>query len=166
MTATPHEESGFGLDSLRITLVSCNDFSPPDSPQFDLLFWHTNQTFNSCYNYAINARSDDRRQPGDGSMTELTCDSVRTAAEMDGLIVSEDFTTPLEPGMGYYVALAVHPDQNDFHWYRQDSDGCWSHKRGDSEPSRFDESGLMISDPAVCDRGPYEIFCCYMICTT
>ena len=32
---------------------------------------------------------------------------------------------------GYAVALVVDPGA-DYHWYRQNSDGTWSHKRGDT----------------------------------
>ncbi len=36
-----------------------------------------------------------------------------------------------ESGMsgGYAVLLVISPN-NDYHWYRQDVDGTWSHKRG------------------------------------
>jgi len=59
---------------------------------------------------------------------------------------------PYQPGMtgGYKVLLVVTPgDPPDYHWYRQDSDGTWSHKPG----STFVISG--VTDPAqdAIDRG-------------
>lgn len=31
---------------------------------------------------------------------------------------------------GYTVLLVIDP-YNDYHWYRQEADGTWSHKRGE-----------------------------------
>jgi hypothetical protein len=41
----------------------------------------------------------------------------------------------------------------DFHWYRQDADGYFSHKRGRSPTRRDDASGNDITHPATADRG-------------
>ncbi len=39
----------------------------------------------------------------------------------------------------------------DYHWYRQDRDGTWSHKPGHSSATNLDGSGNRIYDPRVCD---------------
>jgi hypothetical protein len=39
----------------------------------------------------------------------------------------------------------------DYHWYRQDKDGMWSHKPGHSEATNLDGSGNEIYDPRACD---------------
>ena len=51
--------------------------------------------------------------------------------EADAKAIGKNFQ-PYEEGMegGYAVLLVVSPGY-DYHWYRQDSDGTWSHKRGD-----------------------------------
>ena len=51
--------------------------------------------------------------------------------EADAKAIGKNFQ-PYEEGMegGYAVLLVVSPAK-DYHWYRQDSDGTWSHKRGD-----------------------------------
>lgn len=51
--------------------------------------------------------------------------------EADAKAIGKNFQ-PYEEGMegGYAVLLVVSP-RYDYHWYRQDSDGTWSHKRGD-----------------------------------
>ena len=46
------------------------------------------------------------------------------------------------------------PD-TDYHWYRQNPDGTWSHKRGGSYATNLDASGNIIYDPQICDRN-YE----------
>lgn len=45
--------------------------------------------------------------------------------------------------------------QTDYHRYRQDSDGLWSHKNGGRPVSRLDASDNLIYDPQICDRN-YE----------
>ena len=51
----------------------------------------------------------------------------------------------------------------DYHWYRQDSTGCWSHKPGSTAVRNVDNAGSTISDPMTCNRGPYTDFCTYMV---
>lgn len=57
------------------------------------------------------------------------------------------------------------PD-TDYHWYRQNPDGTWSHKRGDSYATNLDASENIIYDPQICDRNygdglNYSIFVGY-----
>ena len=60
----------------------------------------------------------------------------------------------------------------DYHFYRQDNDGFWSHKQGKDKIKRFDASFDIIRDPRNADRNysrddknkdkyNYEIFCGY-----
>ncbi len=51
----------------------------------------------------------------------------------------------------YKIALAIAPDQ-DFHWYRQNSDGTWSHKPGNMNVMNADYLDDVIYDPEICDR--------------
>ena len=59
----------------------------------------------------------------------------------------------------YKVALVV--SDNDYHWYRQDSDGFWSHKPGRTEVTRKDSGEELIIDPQIADRGDYYDFLGY-----
>ena len=56
--------------------------------------------------------------------------------------------------------FTVRPD-NDFHFYRLCSGGLWCHKPGKTAARNYDNSGVHISDPATCDRGPYTLVCGY-----
>lgn len=47
--------------------------------------------------------------------------------------------------------IRINPD-TDYHWYRQNPDGTWSHKPGETEVTNLDASGELIYDPQVCDR--------------
>ena len=46
--------------------------------------------------------------------------------------------------------------QGDFHWYRLDQDGFWSHKPGSTLVTPFDNSMVLITDPRVADMGHYR----------
>ena len=60
------------------------------------------------------------------------------------------------PAGTYKVALVV--SNSDYHWYRQDSDGLWSHKQGTYPVQRTDNSGDLIVDPMIANRGAYSTF--------
>ena len=49
-----------------------------------------------------------------------------------------------------YSAIEI-PDM-DYHWYRQNPDGTWSHKPGPSLVTNKDESRNIIYDPQICNR--------------
>jgi len=73
---------------------------------------------------------------------------------------------PSQPGY-YLVALVMAPGV-DYHWYRQDSNGMWSHKPGNTASTNIDASGLPITNPENANRdysgsgGPnYSQFCGY-----
>lgn len=40
----------------------------------------------------------------------------------------------------------------DYHWYRQDPDGTWSHKPGSDTVTKLDASNNPITNPQTCDR--------------
>lgn len=49
------------------------------------------------------------------------------------------------------IALVVHPDE-DYHFYREDPDGLWSHKDGSNKAKRVDADGLPIVNPQTAAR--------------
>jgi hypothetical protein len=73
-----------------------------------------------------------------------------------------NFNGTLAAGKGWYVALVIWPN-SDYHWYRQDNVGCWSHKPGSTAVRNVDNAGNPITDPKTCNRGPYTVFCTYMV---
>lgn len=83
---------------------------------------------------------------------------VLNAAIADGLVVVE-----CDKGCGcsdcrHQVALVIWPGV-DYHWYRLDKDGKWSHKPGRTPATNLDNSGNLINDPRTADRGNYTEFC-------
>ena len=117
---------------------------------------------NNCYSYACNRpylpdgkpRPKGRPQPGGGSFA-LNCTSVLAAAKKDGL------TDPDKAGVcppGRHKVYLVIARGLDYHWYREDSDGMWSHKRGLTPCTNLDAPatrgalGKPITDPSTCNR--------------
>jgi hypothetical protein len=153
--------------SRRAAAGQCGPCSSADAPAYKPATWNipTVQPYNNCYNYANDQRTNTFAQPGraHGAMTStMDCSHVNTAAQADGLTNTPGFTSPLGTGHGWYVALVIWPGV-DYHWYRQDSGGCWSHKPGQTAVRDVDNSGNKIADPSACNRGPYVNFCTYMI---
>jgi hypothetical protein len=131
-------------------------------------FWNNNPTIlhnNNCYNYASNKRTDTFAQPGRGCghmYTAINCVEVTRAALCDGLHHRyQCFPDSEKPR--YLVALVIAPGPGfvDYHWYRKNKEGFWSHKPGGTPVRNVDNSGHVITDPSRCDRGPYTIFCGY-----
>jgi hypothetical protein len=138
-----------------------------DAPTYEPTRWNipTVQPYNNCYNYANNRPTNTFAQPGRASghpNSVMSCAKVSPAAQYDGLRPVGAFNDAIEAGEGYYIALVVWPGQ-DYHWYRQDRNGCWSHKPGQTAARNVDNAGQKITNPQTCDRGPYSDFCGYMV---
>ena len=124
---------------------------------------------NNCYSYATNIMGNGFPNPGRAGGKEapnpgkpgFNCANVVAAAESDGLIKAD--CDKACPKCSFKVALVIWPDE-DYHWYRQDDDGNWSHKPGKDKATNKDDSGKPITDPRNADRGPYTIFCeCFCV---
>lgn len=139
----------------------------------------------NCYGYILNRVSTDYDddyagylfQPGykTGDTFEFTCTDIidkvtSDLAELGRTIRSSTYSEV--PGSNEYkIALVIDPGgflrNPDYHWYRQNSDGTWSHKRGLTEVTNLDASGNIILDPRTCDRDypgrPYSTWCGYYI---
>ena len=94
----------------------------------------------------------------------IDCEEVGEGAVSDGLIPADCDRGCHGQGCCHQVALVIAPGW-DFHWYRKDRGGKWSHKPGGTEATNLDNSGNPIADPRTADRGPYTVFCgCYCVC--
>ena len=56
-------------------------------------------------------------------------------------------------------------NDQDYHWYRQDSNGLWSHKPGQQDVENHDGSYNIIADPELADRSKYTEFIGYYAVT-
>lgn len=138
------------------------------APPYNPSKWNSSEAVrlsNNCYNYANDKITNTFAQPGKGSGQEgpypPSCPDTGQAAVRDGQIVVKN--PDVTPSDGQIVALVVSstPGFFDYHWYRRDSNGMWSHKPGQTAAKNTDNSGSTISSPETCDRGPYNFFCGY-----
>ena len=136
------------------------------APPYDPGKWNNDYVVlhqNNCYNYANDKITNTFAQPGRGSGTVFTtfdCANVGAASKRDGLLPVTDASG--NPGQGFFAALVMYPGV-DFHWYRLDSTGTWSHKPGETPARNVDNKGKIINDPRTCDRGNYTDFCAFSL---
>lgn len=155
----------FSTSPVGSTTVPC-----PSSPPYEPDRWNTSpvQESTNCYAYAANdpdGHPPGKPQPGEHSgqpFTDVDCASVGAAAVSDGMVPAPNPPVPRE---GYYpVALVVDPGV-DYHWYRQDRNGRWSHKPGNTAARDVDASGNPITNPETANRDygdvNYSVFCGY-----
>lgn len=134
-------------------------------PKVSLGFWNSQdrQYDNNCYNYSTNRATNSFAQPGEASgkiYEDITCKDVVKAAKADlGLVKTKYFGFSGKEDDSL-IALVVAPGW-DYHWYRRDDSGMWSHKPGGTPATTSDNANNEISDPEKADRGPYSEFCGY-----
>lgn len=164
-------------------------FNIKDHPSYDEAHWKDTvqdeySSENNCYSYALNNRDIKALNPGwvayskglidkkdlffywDDSMPfNDYCQKNIELAELDGLVhVKDEFS--MQPGK-HLIALAVRESKEygrDYHWYRLDNDGYWSHKRGTDYPiTKRDGKDSLITNPAHANRGLYKHFAGYFL---
>jgi len=147
----------FSLSSYAIEEKQYDSYSP-GVPSYTPEYWNKNSyicTNNNCYNYACNKRTDTIAQPGRAGGHELsypTVEKVTAAVLRDGLEKGKK-TGTLEDGK---ARVAVYLSSFDYHWYRQDSNGYWSHKASSKYATNYDDIGQKITDIEKADRGNYK----------
>jgi RHS repeat-associated protein len=136
-----------------------------NQPSFSPGYWNDGgrvQNTNNCYSYAWDRPENplpqrprpfpDKPQPGGFTgrpFEKLTCSSIIAASIRDGM--SKPSAAGACPSCSHKVFLVIAPD-TDYHWYRQDGDGTWSHKPGWSNATNLDASGNPITNPETANR--------------
>ena len=113
----------------------------------------------NSYNYAVNSPTGTYAQPGRGAgstFLDLTGKAVRGAAVLDGLKDHADEDAGVFPDTNNCLLVLTVIPGVDFHFFRRDEGGDWSHKLGPHPPSNLDNSGNLISDPRTADIAPYK----------
>jgi hypothetical protein len=140
------------------------------APPYEPAYWNDPSivTCNNCYNYGCNIRTDNYAQVGyaHGVSPSINCPSVGNAAKADGLTGTIKEKTC--SGCTHLVALVIDPYYPDYHWYRLDDTGRWSHKLGPHPTTNLDASDNLITNPETANRDysedyelNYRIFCGY-----
>lgn len=132
------------------------------------------QDAHNCWDYGLNVIDDKQthqcngnsprcsplfHQPGGtkGLSNILERKEGRTCAVVENLMRKDvpDLTpTTFQkrcPTRKSKIALVVHPGE-DYHFYRQDADGWWSHKDGSNKVKRHDAEGRPIWNPKTAAR--------------
>ena len=145
----------------------------------------------NCYCYAINQKINpvsetlfinwDHIQPGNlgrknnrmNDWKNLTkeeisnsfIDSVNFDLHFLGLqIIPSTFEEVIDDEDVWKVALCFcFENIRDYHWYRQNDDGTWSHKCGTFGVKNTDEEDIIITNPEECSRGRYKNFAGFFI---
>ena len=160
-----NDEPQFGKHIIDGFVEYLEDYKKCKKPTFQPYKWNVDgiQRYNNCYAYAFRAISDDytsKPQPGDYAGLDTVnyddyfCKNFSDLIQRDYpdvLISSEKGECPC----GYYkIALFMDdsPPYKDYHFYRQDADGTWSHKPGGTKAIRADDSGNIIHNPVDADR--------------
>ena len=159
-------------DLIGRLLQALADFVARCIPAYNPSVWNSNpsvQSNNNCYNYGCDIQTNTYAQPGRAHgillnwPADMNCTAVTGGAQADGLV-----PVNCDSGCGcsecqHQVALVISPGW-DYHWYRKDRDGKWSHKMGGTPATNLDNSGNVITDPRTADRGSYTIFCgCFCV---
>jgi hypothetical protein len=144
----------------------------------------------NCYNYFLNKKSINaiktcknidyksegscrRPQPGYAAgmkvMTtkDYTCKTIKNRTQRDNPSIL-DATENETCKKGYYKGALVVAPKRDFHYYRLNDDGVWSHKPGGTRTSVVDSNGKPIVNPRLAGRKygkkgalNYTDFCSY-----
>lgn len=141
----------------------------PVAPSYNPSFWNSGniQLTNNCYSYAWDRpenpegakprRKPCKPQPGgficdDRMQDRSTCQKIISHSIRDGMKRLKDGECPPCMRKVFLVMGDNREGKADYHWYRQDADGMWSHKPGTSFITNLDASGNLISNPESADR--------------
>lgn len=139
--------------------------------------WNSPTVVNNvnCYGYALNNQTNPHnnydiwplQQPGEFSSgnhyfspDNCTFSYIKSCIEADFsaynleynlnlICISEVDRFSAVPLGSYKICLAIDPGV-EYHFYRQNSDGYWSHKYGNLNVSNVDQNNNIITDPYLC----------------
>ena len=131
-----------------------------DNPEYNPDEWNkeANKYTNNCYTYAldwIDNGSPNGLNPGNTTekivipREKLNLNDVLELALTNNKIKKPTLLNKLGFGKrGYYPVYLAIDEGVDYHWYRQDKGGLWSHKHGTGPITNVDGSGRIIANPA------------------
>lgn len=117
----------------------------------------------NCYSYAvniINKNNTGKAQPGYFSGynhiddNEYQCKNFHTRLKADlPSMYLTSFEQPCKKGFHKaFISIDDKTGDQDYHFYREDKSGLWSHKPGATEVKDIDASGKKITNPYTANR--------------
>jgi hypothetical protein len=151
------KESEFNRNNKKFSPLSGSEL------EYNPKLWNNNidiRNSHNCYSYALGKiikKLKSKAQPGYASgfnyieKSDYDCKKFRERMKKDSPgSYLEKFDTACYPGF-YKIFLALDPG-NDYHWWRMNKDGYWSHKPGSSKVTNLDASGNTIINPLLSNR--------------
>lgn len=162
-------------------------------PAYEPERWNRKQEVretHNCFAYAMNIHDPKQfvacrktkncnvpfHQPGSASgHPRFSSQKQKTCSDMVGRLLGDNPNLKLTsftgkcPARTSKIALVVDADQ-DYHFFRQDNNGMWSHKPGGTAVTNLDADRRPIYDPKLASRDynekgsnlNYDIFCSYL----
>ncbi len=140
-------------------------------PKYEPARWNDKKHIkynHNCYAYVLNkiaSNRDGKPQPGYFSnfpplrRSDYKCEVFFQRLKKDiPSMYKISFGKPCRKG-SYKGFIAIDPkkEDQDYHFYRQDSNGYWSHKPGRNKATNLDADGNKIKNPVYANR-KYEYF--------
>jgi len=161
-----NNQSQYLINNNNINNSINNDKRVCNAPRYMPNLWNNldknTRDYTNCYSYAFDRmeiNADKKLQPGElstGKFNTYDCDEILNKLRNDYntfniIQVPKNYKPPCNH---YKIALVIDDlgEEQDYHFYRQDEDGYWSHKPGKEEVRRVDASGNLITDPETADR--------------
>ena len=158
-----------------------------NTPRYEPNKWNTNQYIrksHNCYAYALNLidakqtsnckkyiqstkkKHCPRPQTGDYAGYKDTFDAKRVTCKRieERMLKDNPLIQKLKKNqpcpIGFYkIMLYVAKDGSDYHFFRQDNTGLWSHKHGWRLATNHDLKGKIIHTPISAYKGKYTVPC-------
>ena len=164
------------VDPVRACLAAQLPAKPNGwEPAYEPDVWNADPEKHNCFAYALDERGSTSRnlrtlQPGDfaGITPRLrqplyTCEEVHRRLMADAQAIHPESIRAIGenqtcPAGTYRIALSVDP-KRDFHFYRQDPEGTWSHKIGGDPAHQLREG-----DPR-CAAPEYSVYQYHQFCS-
>lgn len=129
----------------------------------DKLKWKKLEDTHNCYAFALDIKDQDVNFPQPGLFgiknfdkyisdnKEFTCNTYHTRILMDNPHIYP-IQHKKKCKKGYYKVFFTISPNEDYHWYRQDDNGLFTHKPGSTPVKTTDSSNKIIYDPQYANR--------------
>jgi hypothetical protein len=133
------------------------------APAYEPELWNNNINIlvnNNCYTYALNIKGFRRYCGKDPNRTSFG-NIVKNCLADNLHIVSTVTDTDNKHLIALFASSPFSSStktKTDYHFFRRDANGEWSHKNGHCNVTNRDFSGRIIKDVMACDRGRFQYF--------